>query len=103
VGTGAGIKPLFETEQMKMQIVIAWLEEEQVLVKAGRTDLGESHKFKSAPKPMACMWLNKGSHSDLEKAQNFAAKEGHTVFSYNGEKNPLERAKKEISLTAQKL
>lgn len=79
-----------------MQIVIAWLEEDQVIVKRGRTDLGELHKFKTAMRPVACMWLNNGGAADLSKAKSYAAKEGYRVFSYNGEKDPLGKARQDI-------
>lgn len=79
-----------------MTIVIAWLDEEQVLVKAGRTDLGEMHKFKTVAKPMACIWMNKGKDSDLAKARAYAQAEGHTVLTYEKERNPLEAAKRDI-------
>ena len=79
-----------------MQIVIGWVEEEQVLVKVGRVDLGEMHKFKSVPRPMVCMWVNKGSASDLAKAEAYAKSESKTVLTYVGEKNPLEAAKRDL-------
>lgn len=79
-----------------MTIVIAWLDDEQVLVKAGRVDIGEMHKFKTAAKPMACVWVNKGNESDLIKARAYAQSEGRKVLTYENERNPLEAAKRDI-------
>jgi hypothetical protein len=79
-----------------MQIVVAWTEETQEVVKVGRVDIGDSHKFKTVQLPRACMWLNKGTEADAEKAREYAASEGHSVFCYEGEKDPLGRAKKDV-------
>lgn len=79
-----------------MQIVIAWVEQDQVIVKQGQTDLGESHKFKTVPKPVACMWLNNGKDRDVLKAKAFAEKEGKSVFCYRGERDPLGKAKQDV-------
>ena len=78
---------------MTYQIVIGWTEESQEIVKFGRADLGESHKFKTIQKPFSCIWLNKGRENDIQKAQSFAKSENKMVFVYQGEKNPLQRAK----------
>ena len=80
-----------------MQIVIAWLEDEQEIVKLGRTDVGEMHKFRTVQKPRACMWLNDGNASDAEKAAAYASSEGKSVFCYTGENNPLDRARRDVS------
>ena len=80
-----------------MQIVLARLEEDQVIVAEGRIDLGQRHKFKAVHKPVACMWLNKGNGQDVQSARTFAAREGYTVFCYTGERDPLTRAKKDIA------
>jgi hypothetical protein len=79
-----------------MQIVIAWTEETQEIVKIGRVDLGESHKFRTVLTPKACMWVNKGNARDLAKARVYAANEGHAVLCYENEHNPLEKAKIDI-------
>lgn len=79
-----------------MQIVIAWVEESQEIVKVGRVDLGESHKFKSVRLPKSCMWLNRGTESDVMKAKAYAAKENRTVFCYDGANDPLECARRDV-------
>lgn len=79
-----------------MTIVLARVEEDRVIVKHGRTDLGEQHKFKTVPKPIACVWLLNGKESDVEKARNYAASEGYTVFCYEAERDPLGKAKRDI-------
>ena len=83
-----------------MQIVIAWTEEAQELVKAGRVDLGESHTFRTIRVPKACMWTNKGKDADLAKARVYAATECRTVLCYEHERDPLEKAKKDILAVA---
>lgn len=79
-----------------MQIVVAWLDEGCVMVQEGQPDVGRPHKFKVVPKPMACMWLNKGTMADLAKAKAYAARDNRTVLCYNGEKEPLQRARADI-------
>jgi hypothetical protein len=79
-----------------MQIVIAWTEEAQEIVKLGRVDLGESHKFKTIRRPMAAVWLNRGTESDAAKARKYAANEGHRVFCYENERDPLAKARKDV-------
>jgi hypothetical protein len=88
-------------DRINMQIVLAWLDEDCVMVQEGQRDIGRQHKFKTVPKPMACMWLNKGTAADLVKAQAYAAKDGRTVFRYEREKEPLQRARADILKTAQ--
>jgi len=80
-----------------MQIVLARNDIDYIIEQEGRIDLGERHKLKQIYKPVACIWLNNGSLLDKEKANEFAQKEGYTVFCYMDEDNPLERAKKEIT------
>ena len=79
-----------------MQIVLARVEEDQVVVQQGRIDLGERHKFKTVAKPVSLMWVNNGTATDAAKAKEFADREGYTVFCYNGEKFPLEKARKDV-------
>lgn len=48
-------------------------------------------------KPQACVWLNKGDESDLEKARNYAKDKQITVYTYDdNERDPLGRAKREL-------
>lgn len=79
-----------------MQIVLAWLDEEFVLIQEGQPDIGRPHKFKSVPRPLAAMWLNKGTEADVVKARKYAETDGRAVFCYEGEKDPLGRARKDI-------
>jgi hypothetical protein len=80
-----------------MQIVIAWTEEEQTLVKAGRSDLGERHTFRTIQSPRVAMWVNDGTKLDLELAGRYASANGHRVFCYDAkERNPLARARRDI-------
>jgi hypothetical protein len=79
-----------------MQIVLARVEEEQVIIRHGRRDLGESHRFKTVPKPVSLMWLNEGTKRDVLKAKEYAKDGGYTVLCYEGEDDPLGRARREI-------
>lgn len=83
-----------------MQIVLARLDEGQVIAKHGRIDLGERHKFKKVDVPVSCMWINDGNEDDAKKAESYAQANGYTVFRYNGESDPLERARRDIAKTA---
>ena len=40
---------------------------------------------------------NNGNDADMTKAKRFAASEGYTVFCYTGEKDPLNKARKDIA------
>jgi hypothetical protein len=80
-----------------MQIVLARLDEAQALVKRGRVDLGERNEFHSTYVPVAMMWTNNGTDADIAKAQRFAATEGYTVLCYTAEKDPLNKARADIS------
>jgi len=79
-----------------MQIIIAWVEEAQELVKAGRHDLGESHKFRTVLIPRSLMWLNNGKAEDIAKAARYAESEGYSVLLYTNESDPLGRARREV-------
>lgn len=79
-----------------MQIVLARVEEAQEIVRVGRQDLGEAHKFKTVPKPISLMWLNRGNDSDVLKAKEYAKEGGYTVLCYEGENDPLGRARRDI-------
>ena len=80
-----------------MQIILARLDQTQEIAKHGRVDLGERHTFCTVNVPVAVVWVNKGSEADLQKAQAYAAREGYTVLCYDGEKDPLNRARKDIA------
>jgi hypothetical protein len=42
------------------------------------------------------MWLNKGTEADLAKAKAYAERDGRTVLCYENEKEPLQRARKDV-------
>lgn len=78
-----------------MQIVIAWAEKTK-LVPTGRTitkDHNQFPEFTTTWEGRACMWLNRGTTLDVEKAQAWAATEGRTVYTFENDKNPLESAR----------
>jgi hypothetical protein len=79
------------------QIVLAKLIETQEISKLGRVDIGEAHKWRDIKVPVSLMWLNNGEDYDVAEAQKYAKAEGYTVFLYEGEANPLERARQDIS------
>jgi ribosomal protein L30E len=79
-----------------MQIVLARLDDGAEVVKAGRMDLGEQHTFRAIKVPTACMWTNNGTDADRQKAEKFAKTEGYTVLCYDGESDPLNRARRDI-------
>lgn len=83
-----------------MQIVLARLDDGAELVKAGRADLGERHTFRAIKVPASVMWTNNGTEADKVKAEKFAAAEGYTVICYDGEKDPLNRARRDIAKAA---
>ncbi|MFA5559931.1 MAG: hypothetical protein WDA59_10865 [Methanofastidiosum sp.] len=79
-----------------MQIVLARLDSDFIIEKYGRTDLGEHHKYKEIKKPVSLMWLNNGTKEDIKKAKQYAEKEGYKIFTYNNEKDPLQKAREDI-------
>ena len=80
-----------------VQIVIAWTEEEQEIVRVRRTDLGEAPILRTVLSPRAAMWANKGDRLDLEKAHVYASTNGYRVFVYAGAvRKPLDRARKDV-------
>lgn len=79
-----------------MQIVLAKVEEAQEIVRVGRQDVGESHKFKTVRRPVALMWLNEGTKRDVIKAKSFAKTEGYSVLCYDSMEDPLGAARQDI-------
>lgn len=75
-----------------MQIVIAWAEKTK-LVPTGRyvkRDLNWFPEFSTEYEGKSCMWLRKGTDSDLKNATDYANKNGQLVFCFpSNEKNPL--------------
>jgi hypothetical protein len=80
-----------------LTICLARVEQDQVVVKAGRIDLGERHTFASVDRPVAMIWINAGDDADVERAQTYAAREGYQVFTYpTSEPEPLVRARLDV-------
>lgn len=79
-----------------MTIVLARIDTAYEIAEYGRIDLGERHKIREIPKPVALVWINKGTDADKAKAERFAAAEGYKVFCYSNERNPIEKAKTDI-------
>jgi hypothetical protein len=65
----------------RMQIVIAWTEESVEVVQARRTDLGERPVTRTVKVAKACTWLLDGGADDLARAESFARREGHRVYT----------------------
>ena len=82
------------------QIVLAKLVDTQVVKKLGRVDVGERHQFENIKVPVSVMWLNNGEDYDVAEAEKYAKAEGYTVFLYEGEPNPLERARQDILINS---
>lgn len=79
-----------------MQIVIGWVVEEMKWNgEAFAVDLGRSPKFVMTMVPKVCMWLNDGSHRDVEKAQKYVERdiENGRVFTFHGVSDPLGEAR----------
>lgn len=98
---------------VEFQIVLAWTDHVQEVVREGRVDLGERHRFREVTVGKSAMWLNRGSAEDLAKACAYATKEQervaresdsigtsrsvYDVFVYPiGTKDPLGKARKDI-------
>lgn len=83
------------------QIVIAWTEPVQKIVKQGRIDLGELHTFETVQEPRACMWCLNSTLDDYVRAKIYAKKEGYHVLVYpRSEAEPLKRARADVSAKA---
>lgn len=80
-----------------LTIVLARVEQDQVVVKQGRIDLGERHTFASVDRPVAMIWLNAGDAADVERAQTYARQNDYVVFTYpTTEPEPLQRARLDV-------
>lgn len=78
-------------------IVLARVEQEQIIDKHGRIDLGERHTFRAVPRPVAVVWANHGGERDVKRAESFALAEGYRVLSYPAsEPDPLGRARADV-------
>jgi len=86
------------TKTKKLRIVLAKLVDDVEVISAGARDLGEAPTLAAIKRAVAVVWKLSGTETDLEKARKFAAIEGYTVLVYKtSERNPLERARAEIS------
>lgn len=91
------IQPVVIPETDKRIIVLAKLEDRENLIKRGRTDIGELHKFETVYIPVAVIWLNEGAHEDVAAAKVYALKNNYRVLCYPlSEADPLGRAKTDI-------
>lgn len=80
-------------------VVLARIEQERVIDKPGRPDIGEPHTFKEVDKPVALVWGRGDSARNLEKAGTYAEKEGYMVLVFPPtEEDPLGRAKLEAQV-----
>ena len=87
---------IYEAQQAEVGpwVVLARVEQERIIEKPGRPDIGEPHKFKEVDKPVALVWGRGDSARNMEKAGAYAEKEGYMVFVYPpAEEDPLGRAK----------
>jgi hypothetical protein len=88
----------------KFIIVLAWKAEDFKVIKPGQSDIGIPAKIQKIEIGKSAIWLDRGSNEDLEKANSYANRPesiggipGTKVFTYPlSEKNPLERARKDI-------
>lgn len=89
--------PLSFAPGQKRIIVLARLEGREILVKRGRTDIGELNKFDTVYVPVTCIWLNEGTEEDVASAREYALKNNYRVLCYPlGETDPLGHAKTDI-------
>jgi hypothetical protein len=75
-------------------VVIAWVDEHQY-----RT-VGACPQWETSREGRACVWLRRGTKTDVDKAQTYITHEHPKtgrVFTYSvDEKEPLARARKEV-------
>lgn len=84
-------------EEATQIIMLARIEEDFVIERHGRTDLGERHKLRAMPRPVALTWCLAGGKDDLIKAKSYASQEGYRVFIYPpAEIDPIGRAKQDV-------
>jgi hypothetical protein len=82
-------------------IVLAWTVEDRVWDgEPYARDLGAAPGWKTVQRPLACVWLNKGTEADMAKAKAHAAQEGAQVLTFpEGTEDPLGLAREVIFLT----
>jgi hypothetical protein len=68
---------------MPFQIVIAWTEDSAEWDgEPYAADLGERPTMRPVRLAKACMWLNRGTAADVEKARVYAAPQGYSVLTF---------------------
>lgn len=81
-----------------MQIVIAWAEKTKLVTAPGFVTR-DANLFPATAldwEARAAMWMTEGTADDLAKAEAFARREGHEVYTFpNDETDPLERARQQ--------
>jgi hypothetical protein len=87
------------------KVVYARVDEEHVVARERRTDLGERPTMKVVPVGRAGMWSNKVTEPNLAgvlaKATAYGDAEGWRIFVYpSSEKDPLGRARREVVANA---
>lgn len=97
------IDMIHEIHQQQAQtgawVVLARVEQEQVIDKLGQPEIGKPHKFKEVDRPIALVWGRGDSPRNMEKAHARAKKDGFMVFVYPpDEKDPLGRGKLEAQV-----
>ncbi len=81
-----------------MQIVIAWAEKTKIVPAPGfvKRDANLFPATQLDWEGRAAMWTASGTEADLAKAKAFAAREGHTVYTFPSEESePLEKAREQ--------
>lgn len=77
-----------------MQIVIAKVEMSGIEFTGKYLDrYCTEPEIRRIPQAKGCMWLNDGGPTDVDKAKEFAKTEGYTVYTFQGEKDPVGKAK----------
>lgn len=78
-----------------MQIVIAWVNMDGVKLTGRYLDRYYTEReIERIQKAHSCMWLNDGTAEDVQRAEQYAkTEEGCAVYTFEGEKDPLGKAK----------
>lgn len=97
------VEMIHEIHQQQSQtgawVVLARVEQEQVIDTPGQPEIGLPHKFKEVDRPVALVWGRGNTPRNMEKAEARAEKDGYMVFVYpQEEKDPLGRGKLEAQI-----